>query len=322
MTHLALRASRFTNAVALRHGEVSRAMFPHSRVHAITNGVHAGNWASEPFGDLFDRHLPELAARQLAAASSDRHPAAGDRRRARDRQARADRPRRARDGQAAGSQPVHDRARAPRDGLQAQRPHPARYRTAGRDRAQLFGGIQIVFGGKAHPRDWDGKGMIQHIFGASHALAGTVDIVYVEDYDMSWGAALTAGADLWLNTPRPPNEASGTSGMKAAVNGVPSLSVMDGWWVEGALDGVTGWSIDAQTGGDDEAAAAQLYAQLERLVLPAYAGTEGSYPTLMRTTIAVNGSHFNAQRMLAEYTIDAYGTPVEAAADDETRLAG
>jgi starch phosphorylase len=110
--------------------------------------------------------------------------------------------------------------------------------------------------------------------------------------------------------------------MKAALNGVPSLSVVDGWWVEGALDGFTGWSIDESTGADDEAAAAQLYAQLERLVLPAYAGTEGSYPTLMRTTIAVNGSHFNAQRMLAEYTIDAYGTPVEAAADDETRLAG
>jgi starch phosphorylase len=123
---------------------------------------------------------------------------------------------------------------------------------------------------------------------------------------MSWGAALTSGADLWLNTPRPPNEASGTSGMKAAMNGVPSLSVMDGWWIEGAVDGVTGWSIDAQTGTDDDRTADALYALLERDILPVYTHDRDRYLSVMRGAIAFNASHFNAQRMLAQYAIDAY----------------
>ena len=179
--------------------------------------------------------------------------------------------------------------------------------------AQRFGGLQLVFGGKAHPRDVDGKAMIQHIVGSAQALAGAVDIVYVENYDMSWGASLTAGADLWLNTPRPPNEASGTSGMKAAMNGVPSLSVMDGWWIEGALDGLAGWSIDARTGHDDDATADALYTLLEHTILPAYANDRDRYVAVMRGAIAFNASHFNAQRMLAQYAIEAYApaTPLD-----------
>jgi starch phosphorylase len=181
-----------------------------------------------------------------------------------------------------------------------------------------------VFGGKAHPRDWDGKAMIQHIVGSAHELAGNVDIVYVENYDMSWGAALTSGCDLWLNTPRPPNEASGTSGMKAAMNGVPSLSVMDGWWIEGALDGITGWSIEEHAGYDDDATANALYTLLEHTILPAYTHDRDRYNAVMRGAIAFNASHFNAQRMLAQYAIEAY-TPSaapDAAAAEHRRLAG
>ncbi len=159
--------------------------------------------------------------------------------------------------------------------------------------------------------------MIQHIVGTAHALAGDVEVVYVENYDMLWGAALTSGADLWLNTPRPPNEASGTSGMKAALNGVPSLSVMDGWWIEGALEGVTGWSIDAETGADDERTADALYTLLESTILPAYAHDRGTYLTTMRGAIAFNASHFNAQRMLAQYAIEAYVLPTTTAAPRE-----
>jgi starch phosphorylase len=183
--------------------------------------------------------------------------------------------------------------------------------------AQNAGGIQLVFGGKAHPRDWDGKAMIQHIVGSAHALAGNVDIVYVENYDMSWGAALTSGADLWLNTPRPPNEASGTSGMKAAMNGVPSLSVMDGWWIEGALDGIAGWSIDANTAENDDATANALYTLLEHTILPAYTQDRDRYLAVMRGAIAFNASHFNAQRMLAQYAIDAYAVPANPVARRE-----
>jgi starch phosphorylase len=320
MTHLALRASRFTNAVALKHGVVSQMMFPDAEVHAITNGVHAGTWASAPFGELFDRYLPGwrrdnwqlrqaigIPLEDIAAAHAVAKHALIDR-------------------VAHATVKLLDPNRFTL-GLARRATAYKRNDLILRDTerlaaiARLFGGIQIVFGGKAHPRDWDGKGMIQHIVGAAHALAGNVDIVYVEDYDMTWGAALTAGSDLWLNTPRPPNEASGTSGMKAAVNGVPSLSVMDGWWIEGAIDGVTGWSIDAQTGGDDERTADALYTLLQHTILPAYTHDRDSYLEVMRGAIAFNASHFNAQRMLAQYAIEAY-TPAptqEAAATKQLR---
>jgi starch phosphorylase len=305
MTHLALRASHFTNAVALKHGEVSRLMFPDVQVHAITNGVHAGTWASEPFGELFDRHLPGwrrdnwqlrqaigIPLPEIAGAHAIAKHALIDR-----------------VAHATGKLLDPNRFTI---GLARRATAYKRNDLILRDTerlaaiARLFGGIQIVFGGKAHPRDWDGKGMIQHIVGAAHALAGNVDIVYVEDYDMTWGAALTSGSDIWLNTPRPPNEASGTSGMKAAVNGVPSLSVMDGWWIEGALDGVTGWSIDAELGSDDERTADALYTLLQHTILPAYVHDRERYLTVMRGAIAFNASHFNAQRMLAQYAIEAY----------------
>jgi starch phosphorylase len=305
MTHLALRASRFTNAVALKHGEVSRAMFPHAKVHAITNGVHAGTWTSAPFAALYDRHLPDWRRDnwQLRQAIGIPLPEFAE------AHAQAKHALIERVAHATGK--LLDPSRFTL-GLARRATAYKRNDLILRDTerlaaiARLFGGIQIVFGGKAHPRDWDGKGMIQHIVGAAPALAGNVDIVYVEDYDMAWGAALTSGADIWLNTPRPPNEASGTSGMKAAMNGVPSLSVMDGWWIEGALDGVTGWSINAVTGSDDERTADALYTLLQHTILPAYTHDPAAYLEVMRGAIAFNASHFNAQRMLAQYAIEAY----------------
>ncbi len=323
MTHLALRASRFTNAVAMKHGEVSRAMFPAADVRSITNGVHAATWASQPFAELFDRCLPgwrrdNWALRQAIGIPLEEIAAAH----AAAKQALVERV-----AHATGKLLDPNRFTL---GIARRATAYKRNDLILRDAERLariarrFGGIQIVFGGKAHPRDWDGKGMIQHIVGTAPALAGAVDIVYVEDYDMSWGATLTSGADLWLNTPRPPNEASGTSGMKAAMNGVPSLSVMDGWWIEGAIEGVTGWSIDAETGADDALTADALYALLENTILPAYARDRDRYLAVMRGAIAFNASHFNAQRMLAQYAIDAYTIPPVAidAPETEQRLAG
>ena len=323
MTYLALRGSRYANAVAMRHGEVARTMFPAFDIHAITNGVHAGTWTSDPFQALFDRFVPGWRRDNLALRQAVGIPL----------------PELAR-AHAGAKQRLVDRV-AHANGVYLD-PHKftigcARRATAYkrvdlilRDTERLsaiadeFGGLQLVFAGKAHPHDWDGKNQIRHIHDVARALDGAVDIVFVEGYDMTWGATITAGVDLWLNTPRPPLEASGTSGMKAALNGVPSLSVVDGWWVEGAIDGVTGWSIDAATGDDDARAADELYAHLERAILPLYAHDRDAYTRIMRSTIALNGSHFNAQRMLFQYAIDAYASPPETGttlADDEL-LAG
>jgi len=321
MTLLALRASRFTNAVAMKHGEVSRAMFHDDRVAALTNGVHAGTWTSAPFAALFDRRLPEWRRdnwqlRQAVGIPLDEIADAH----ANAKQALIERVAHATGKLLDPSRFTIGIARR----ATAYKRNDLILRDAGRlaSIASRFGGVQLVFGGKAHPHDWDGKAMIRHIASAAHELSGVVEVVYVENYDMSWGATLTAGSDLWLNTPRPPNEASGTSGMKAALNGVPSLSVMDGWWIEGALDGVTGWSIDADTGADDDRTADAVYRLLEDVVLPAYAHERARYLAVMRGAIAFNGSHFNAQRMLAQYAIEAYDAPLPDRASARERLVG
>ena len=323
MSYVALRGSRFANAVAMRHGEVARTMFPGFDIRAITNGVHAATWTSAPFRALLDRAVPGWRRDNFALRQALGIPL----------------PEVAHAHAAAKQHLIESVAHANGVLLDAQRftIGCARRATAYkrvdlilRDTERLgaiareFGGLQLVFAGKAHPHDWDGKNQIRHIHEVAQALHGIVDIVFVEGYDMTWGATITAGVDLWLNTPRPPLEASGTSGMKAALNGVPSLSVVDGWWVEGAIDGVTGWSIDAATGDDDARAADELYTRLERDILPRYTRDRDAYTRVMRDTIAYNGSHFNAQRMLAQYAIDAYSAPppdVDAAAEREL-LAG
>jgi starch phosphorylase len=149
--------------------------------------------------------------------------------------------------------------------------------------------------------------VIRKVFEAGAALSDVIPVVYVSDYDFRWAQLFTAGVDLWLNTPHRPFEASGTSGMKAAVNGVPSLSVRDGWWVEGHFEGVTGWSIGYDEGpehGDIEIAS--LYDKLEHTILPLFYSQPQAYAQIMRSTIAVNGSFFNTQRMVAQYLLDAY----------------
>src|SRR5207247_8061847 len=112
-----------------------------------------------------------------------------------------------------------------------------------KDIAAKNGNLQIIYAGKAHPHDQSGKELIQRIVQAHSALEPEVKLVYLENYDIQMGRLLTAGVDVWLNTPQPPLEASGTSGMKAALNGVPSLSILDGWWIEGCIEGVSGWAI-------------------------------------------------------------------------------
>jgi starch phosphorylase len=165
--------------------------------------------------------------------------------------------------------------------------------------------FQIVLAGKAHPRDESGKLLIEQLHEHARNLAGAITVVYLPDYDMALAQTLTAGADIWLNTPLPPLEASGTSGMKAAFNGVPSLSILDGWWIEGCIEGVTGWAIGDET---ELADSSMLYDKLENVVLPLYyARGDGGWVRLMKGAISKNASYFNSHRMMRRYATEAYG---------------
>jgi starch phosphorylase len=171
--------------------------------------------------------------------------------------------------------------------------------------------LQLVFAGKAHPHDEGGKQLIQRIIQTGQSLAPEVSVCYLPNYDMTLARLMTAGADVWLNTPEPPWEASGTSGMKAALNGVPSLSILDGWWIEGCLEGLTGWAIGTDgklspEKADRRADAAALHEQLEQNVVPLFYQDRSRWIEIMRHTIALNGSFFNTQRMLQQYVLKAY----------------
>ena len=177
--------------------------------------------------------------------------------------------------------------------------------------AQRYGSLQLVFAGKAHPKDEHGKALIGQIIRQGKALGPEVKLVYLPNYDVELAQLLTAGVDVWLNTPLPPYEASGTSGMKASHNGVPNLSVLDGWWLEGHVEGVTGWAIgsrddDTGSGQHDAADARSLYQKLEEVILPLYSNEPRRWAELMRYTIALSASFFNTQRMLTEYVVYAY----------------
>jgi starch phosphorylase len=165
--------------------------------------------------------------------------------------------------------------------------------------------MQIIYAGKAHPQDEPGKALIHKVVEDGARFSNSLlRIVYLENYGWDLGALMTAGVDVWLNTPRRPYEASGTSGMKAALNGVPSLSILDGWWIEGCIEGFTGWAIE--DGADDAAEANSLYKKLETAVVPLYLQAPENWARLMRTTLAFNGSYFNTNRMVKQYTRNAY----------------
>ncbi|MBM4441313.1 MAG: alpha-glucan family phosphorylase [Candidatus Rokubacteria bacterium] len=310
MTELALRAARFVNGVAMRHGEVSKTMFPGYPIRAITNGVHAGTWVAPSFQALYDRHLPEWRrdALSLRYAIGIGGAEIWEAHRLTKR---------------ALLDEVQRRARVRLDehvitlGFARRATAYKRATLLFRDLARLRalvehgGGLQVVFAGKAHPRDEAGKALIRRIHEARDALGDRVPVVYLENYDVDLARLVCAGVDVWLNTPRPPLEASGTSGMKAALNGVPSLSVLDGWWIEGHIENVTGWAIGGPAPPSDEEAAdaadaAALYDALATAVLPCFYGERDRFISIMRYAIAVNGAFFNSQRMVAQYAHNAY----------------
>jgi starch phosphorylase len=306
MTYLALRCSRYINGVAMRHGELSQSMFPNYPIHSITNGVHAATWTSPPFQELYDRHIPEWRHDNLYL----RYAVGIDGEEIRRAHLQSKRELISEIFKATAMQLSENVATL---GFARRAAEYKRADLLFTDLNRLraiqkdAGPFQVVFGGKAHPRDEAGKAEIRKVFEAAAALRDVIPIVYVSDYDLRWAQLFTAGVDLWLNTPHRPFEASGTSGMKAALNGVPSLSVRDGWWVEGHFEGVTGWSIGYDENPElHDVEIASLYAKLEHAILPMFYSQPQSYVQVMRSAIAVNGSFFNTQRMLSQYVLDAY----------------
>jgi glycogen phosphorylase len=303
MTYIALRFSRYVNGVAMQHGKVSQQMFPEYTVHSITNGVHAATWLSQPFQELLDKEVPEWRHdnqyfRSVYGIEPETITAT----------------------HSLGKQRLFDTVKQ-RTGIQldpniltlgfARR--VATYKRASllfQDPARLaeiaekLGGLQILFAGKAHPADKAGKGLIRDVFAsAAKANSSYLKILYLENYDWDLGEQLTQGVDVWLNTPLRPYEASGTSGMKAALNGVPSLSVLDGWWIEGCAENITGWAIEDL---DHEAQeAASLFDKLENAIAPLYAN-KPAWAQMQRHCLAMNGTFFNTHRMLGQYFANAY----------------
>jgi starch phosphorylase len=304
MTLLALRFSRYANGVAMQHGKVSREMFPEFTIDAITNGVHAPTWVSEPMQEMFDEHLPAWRRDNLFLRNVIEVPA----------ETILTAHARAKASLLAEVERSTGIALNPKVLTLGFARRAATYKRASllfSDPARIVeiakkaGGLQILYAGKAHPQDDPGKRLIQEVvLEASKHSSDDLTITYLENYDWRLGALLTAGVDVWMNTPRRPYEASGTSGMKAALNGVPSLSILDGWWIEGCIEGFTGWAIE--DGASDEEEAANLYAKLENAVVPTFLDPSDKWARLMLHTIAFNGSFFNTNRMVKQYTRNAY----------------
>jgi starch phosphorylase len=306
MTYLALRFSGYVNGVAMRHGEVSRGMFPTYAISAITNGVHAITWTSPAFQNLFDQYIPGWRTDNNYLRYAISIPL--DEIRKAHLNAKSELFREIREKRGIELNPEVLTIGFARRASTYKRAdflfHDLeRLKHIARD----LGPLQLVYGGKAHPHDTGGKDLIRRVFGGTTAVSDTIRSAYVENYDMRWGKLLTSGVDLWLNNPMRPQEASGTSGMKAALNGVPSFSVVDGWWIEGYIEGVTGWSIGSSDIAEDLASeVAALYDKLEREIVPMFYGRPKRYLEVMRSAIALNGSFFNTQRMLQQYVANAY----------------
>jgi starch phosphorylase len=307
LTYLAIDNSGYINGVAKKHGKVSRDLFAGYPIDSITNGVHLSTWACDTMQQLFDRYIPDWRADNPSLRHAVTIPTAEiwDAHETSRRQLIDYVNRTTNTGMDFDVMTLGFARRATaykRPDLLFRNPEHLRRL------AQQTGPLQIVYAGKAHPADQHGKELIQQIHRIRDTLKDTVKIAYLPGYNMALSKLMTAGVDLWLNTPQPPLEASGTSGMKAAINGVPSLSILDGWWVEGCIEGVTGWAIGDTSDFEHqpEQDAQALYAKLERLIVPMFYNRRDEFIGVMRNAIAINGSFFNTERMLIQYVTKAY----------------
>ncbi len=308
MIYLALSFSRYINGVSMRHEEISRDLFPNYPINSITNGVHALTWTSMPFRRLYDRYIPEWRNDNLYLRYAIGIP------RNEIRQAHL-----------AAKQELLSEVKR-RTGFEL---NPAVMTIGFARRMTLYkradllfadinrlkkiarevGPLQVLYAGKAHPHDEGGKALIRQVFQAAEELKGTIPVIFLENYDIELAALMCSGVDLWLNTPQRPLEASGTSGMKAALNGVPSLSVLDGWWMEGHIEGVTGWAIDEPEAPNLPSESVSLYNKLQNTIVPLFYHSPEGFESVMRAAVAINGSYYNAQRMIFQYMEHAYLPP-------------
>jgi starch phosphorylase len=312
MTKLALRFSGTVNAVSRKHMDVTKQMFPEAQVLAITNGVHAVRWVAQPFARLYDRYLPGWRQRSEQLRHAALIPTEDIQEAHKECRSNLLRLIDQRYGMPFGGAGII--IGFARRATEYKRPLLLFSDTARLKRiAEQFGPLNLIFAGKAHPRDDRGKRLIRELHETGNALGDLVRVAFLPNYDVQLAATLVAGVDIWLNTPRAPLEASGTSGMKCALNGVPSLSIADGWWIEGGVQGVTGWVVRSglNEGGvasheQDRADAEELYHQLETHVLPCFFNNQGAFAEVQRNAIALNGSFFNTHRMVEQYRVMAY----------------
>ncbi|NNM81574.1 MAG: alpha-glucan family phosphorylase [Burkholderiales bacterium] len=304
MTRLALNLSEYVNGVAMSHARISQKMYPGYHVHAITNGVHPHTWTCRSFAALYDRYLPGWCHEPQLLVRVDQIP----------------------DELIWGA---HAEAKAALlekvEALSGIRFDPdipvfgfARRMTEYKRPDLLFSDLerirriaknqpfQLVMAGKAHPKDENGRRLIALLHEHLASVSDCVKSAFLSNYDMDLALSMVSGVDVWLNTPLRPLEASGTSGMKAAFNGIPSLSVLDGWWLEGCIEGVTGWAVGDDSDRSNGTDAGFLYEKLEKTVLPLYHDDRKAWITIMKNAIGKNASYFNSHRMMRRYATEAY----------------
>lgn len=310
MTRLGFGFSHYINGVAKKHGEITRELFHGYQIESITNGVYAPRWVAPPFARLFDTYLPSWRTDPYSLRYALSIP-----------------------GEELWS--THEETKQTLIDFVNKKYQAgmeldtftigfARRAAAYKRGELLFAdmerlmhiaahskGIQIIYSGKAHPADNDGKLLIQRVIADMRKVNPQIKCVYIENYDIDVAKLLVSGVDLWLNTPTRPQEASGTSGMKAALNGVPQFSVLDGWWIEGHIENVTGWSVgphpeEGNMGNPDPEDIEDLYAKLEHVIIPKFENERAEWIKMMRSAIAINGSFFNSHRMAEQYVLGAY----------------
>ena len=310
MTLLALNLSKYINGVTKAHMEFSKKLFPGHTIWAITNGVHSYTWTCEAFRELYDKYIPGWANEPELLVRVDEVPN--------------------NELWSAHMDAKKDLLDFVNKKTNVSMDHSiltigfARRATAYKRATLIFsdidqlreinkrGKIQLILSGKAHPRDVSGKEMIRDIFRYKTLLKDEIKIAYLENYDIDTAAKLTSGVDVWLNTPLPPLEASGTSGMKAAHNGVINFSVLDGWWLEGCIEGITGWSIgpllEEQLEEDNRRVRElqDLYNKLRYLVVPMYYRNRDAWVEMMENSVGKVAYYFNSHRMMRRYVTEAY----------------